>query len=211
MSSGDGYELNPEALRQVSKGINNTISELKELGFDIDAQLGHGFDKLSLSGMEAGHPGLAETFKSFCDRWNWGVRTLMHEANELARRLDLSVGLYHEQEQYISSTLKTVVNAGMGDPTRTSDELKDMTWGEIGSDNPFNQFRDADWNPRSAESLQAHERVKDAWGQLQDDAETSTWLGRSDHDLADYKALGPVQEKPDKDGGKGGDEHGGKG
>lgn len=55
MTSAEGYELDPNALKQVTKGIHDAIAELKELGFDTNAQLGQGFDKLALSGMESGH------------------------------------------------------------------------------------------------------------------------------------------------------------
>ncbi|MFJ9081297.1 hypothetical protein ACIRL3_02685 [Streptomyces sp. NPDC102384] len=31
-----GYAVDPETLQRVTKGINASMSELKELGFDID-------------------------------------------------------------------------------------------------------------------------------------------------------------------------------
>ena len=102
MTSAEGYELEPEALKQVTKGIQDSNAELKELGFDTSAQLGQGFDKLALSGVEAGHDEVSSTFDSFCERWGWGVRILIHKANEFSRSLDITAGLYHEQEQYVS-------------------------------------------------------------------------------------------------------------
>lgn len=104
----DGYQVDPEAMQRITQGINQAMAELKEFGFDIEANLGRGFDDLSLTGLEAGDDGLQQVFGDFCDRWGWGVRSLMGDANEFAGRLGLSAGIYHEQEQYVSDTLKTV-------------------------------------------------------------------------------------------------------
>ncbi|MET7796110.1 hypothetical protein [Streptomyces decoyicus] len=185
MTSAEGYELDPEALKQVTKGIHDAIAELKELGFDTSAQLGQGFDKLALSGMEAGHAEVSSTFDSFCERWGWGVRLLIHEANEFARRLDLTAGLYHEQEQYVSTTLKVGANALlMGDPTVTEEQLKNRTWKQVREDNAVTQFEDADWDPTSAGSRKAFGEVEQAANQTGEDFKTSKWAGDADHNWA---------------------------
>ncbi|MBM4795465.1 hypothetical protein HXP44_26235 [Streptomyces sioyaensis] len=193
MTSAEGYELDPEALKQVTKGIHDAIAELKELGFDTSAQLGQGFDKLALSGMESGHAGVSSVFDSFCERWGWGVRLLIHEANEFARRLDLTAGLYHEQEQYVSTTLKVGANALlMGDPTMTEERLKHRTWKQVGEDNAVTQFDDADWDPTSARSLKAFHEVGQAADQTGKDFSTSKWAGDADHNWA----LRPLRTPP---------------
>ncbi|MFH8404725.1 hypothetical protein ACH4FX_08100 [Streptomyces sp. NPDC018019] len=205
MSAGNGYKLDQGALQQVSKGINDTISELKELGFDSQAQLGHGFEKIQLTGMEAGHAELASTFESFCERWTWGVRALVHEANSFARRLDLSAGLYHEQEQYVSGQFKVAANAALGDPTLTAEQLKDKTWGQVLADNPITQIRDADYDPTSAASKEARARTLQTLAQTKEDWSTSKWAGDADHNLA-MKAMGIGKGKPadaPDDGGEG--------
>ncbi len=116
MSGGGGYQVDPEAMARITRGINQAMDELKELGFDTEANLGRGFDDLELAGLEVGDASLRQTFADFCDRWGWGVHSLMRDANEFAARLGLSAGLYHEQEQYVSNTLKTVCTAGAGNP-----------------------------------------------------------------------------------------------
>jgi hypothetical protein len=103
--SGDGYAFDPEAAKKIEKGLNDAIAELNELGFDIQAQMGLGFDDLQLSHMEAGHPGLESTFENFCERWGWGVRNGVQDANTLAAGLGLSAGIYYEQEQYVEGTV----------------------------------------------------------------------------------------------------------
>ncbi|MGY5129486.1 hypothetical protein [Streptomyces nigrescens] len=190
MTSAEGYELDPAAMKQVTKGIHDAIAELKELGFDTSAQLGQGFDKLALSGMESGNAGVSSVFDSFCERWGWGVRLLIHEANEFARRLDLTAGLYHEQEQYVSTTLKVGANALlMGDPTMTEEKLKHRTWKQVREDNAVTQFDSADWDPSSRKSREAFQEVKDAAEQTGEDFRTSKWAGDADHNWA----LRPLQ------------------
>ena len=185
MTSAEGYELDPEALKQVTKGIHDSIAELKELGFDTSAQLGQGFDKLALSGMESGHADVSSVLDSFCERWGWGVRLLIHEANEFARRLDLTAGLYHEQEQYVSTTLKVGANALlMGDPTMTEERLKHRTWKQVREDNAVTQFDDADWDPTSARSRKAYQEVGQVAEQTGKDFSTSKWAGDADHNWA---------------------------
>ncbi|MEU7184578.1 hypothetical protein [Streptomyces sp. NPDC045369] len=194
MSAGDGYQLDQQALQQVSKGINDAISELKELGFDSQAQLGHGFEKIQLTGMEAGHAELASTFESFCERWTWGVRALVHEANSFARRLDLSAGLYHEQEQYVSDQLKITANAAIGDPSLSSEEIKKKSWKQIRDDNPISHIGDTDYDINSGATRESFERVRSSWEQTKQDWSTSKWAGDADHNLA-LKAMGAGQDK----------------
>lgn len=88
----DGYQVDPEAMERITRGINQAMAELKEFGFDIEANLGRGFDDLSMTGLEVGDDGLQQVFGDFCDRWGWGVRSLMRDANEFAGRLGLSAG-----------------------------------------------------------------------------------------------------------------------
>ncbi|RXS83814.1 hypothetical protein EST92_12820 [Streptomyces sp. TM32] len=159
---GKGYGLDPEAIEQLTKGIRAATAELKELGFDIEAQLGRGFDRLSLDGMECGDDGLAAALDSFCDRWGWGVRTLMQDANEFAKKLHLTAGNYYEQEQYASDALKQTVNAAMGDPTKSAEQLHRTSWSDIGGDNPLTQIKNADYDPMSAESMKSHHQLAEA-------------------------------------------------
>lgn len=173
MSGGDdGYQVDPEALERITAGINQATDELKELGFDIQASQGLGFDKLELAGLEVGDAGLRQVFADFCERWGWGVRSLLQDANGFAQRLNLSAGLYHEQEQYVSNTLKTVWTAGAGNPNLTAEEAEQRSWSETFKDNSVSQALDADW---SAESIQAgNDAAQDAWAQAEQDVATST-------------------------------------
>ncbi|MFI0712838.1 hypothetical protein ACH4SK_19760 [Streptomyces inhibens] len=154
---GDGYQVEPEAFEQLTKGIKAATAELKELGFDLEAQLGRGFDKLSLDNMECGDDGLAAVLESFCDRWGWGVRTLMQDANEFSKKLGITAGMYYEQEQYVSDVLKQTANAAIGDPSKTAEQLHKTSWGDIAADNPLN----VDFDPMSQESMESHQRMVD--------------------------------------------------
>ncbi|MEW2438715.1 hypothetical protein AB0952_31965 [Streptomyces caniferus] len=159
---GGGYELDPEAFADLTKGIRAATAELKELGFDIEAQLGRGFDRLSLDSVECGDDGLASVLDSFCDRWGWGVRSLMQDANEFSKKLNLTAGIYYEQEQYLSDALKQTTNAAMGDPSLTAEQLHKRSWSQIAEDNPFEQSLHPDFDPNSAESKEARDKMMGA-------------------------------------------------
>ncbi|MFI6765906.1 hypothetical protein [Streptomyces sp. NPDC050355] len=165
---GNGYQLEPEAFEQLTKGLKAATAELKELGFDVEAQLGRGFDKLSLDNMECGDDGLATVLESFCDRWGWGVRTLMQDANQFSKKLGLTAGIYYEQEQYVSDALKQTANAAIGDPSKTAEQLHKTSWGDIAADNPFN----VDFDPTSAESLESRDRMLQTADKLGQDVQS---------------------------------------
>ncbi|MBT2492122.1 hypothetical protein J7E96_27100 [Streptomyces sp. ISL-96] len=150
------------------------MDELKELGFDIDANLGRGFDDLELAGLELGDKPLQEVFAEFCDRWGWGVRTLMQDASNFAVGLGLNAGLYHEQERYAANTLKTVWNQVAGNPYATQEEIeKTSVKDTILKGNVVGHVMDADY---SVESFVEAEKEKGAANeQLVEDVETSPW------------------------------------
>jgi hypothetical protein len=161
---GSGYHLEPEAFEQLTKGIQAATAELKELGFDMEAQLGRGFDKLSLDSVECGDDALAAVLDSFCDRWGWGVRGLMQNANEFSQKLGITAGFYYEQEQYASDALKQTANAAWGDPNLSAEELHKRSWGKVA--NPLSQFDDADWDPNSQKSRESYGEVAEATHQF---------------------------------------------
>ncbi|MEW2413910.1 hypothetical protein AB0953_09305 [Streptomyces sp. NPDC046866] len=176
MSGGDGKDLDvsKQALAQIAQGITDTLSELKELGTVGNASMGRGFSDLALSGGQTGHAGLASTLKSFCERWEWGVRALVQQGNAFAAKVGLAAGLVHEQDQYIQGTFKIATNAVMGNPYASEQEIADKSWGEVLSDNPYTQFRDAD-NSRESFDRAVH-NGKDAWKAAIHDANSSPLL-----------------------------------
>ncbi|RST11819.1 hypothetical protein E2C00_13145 [Streptomyces sp. WAC05374] len=145
-------------LRLIALGIDKAHEELKDLGMIGEATAGRGFSELSLTGLELGHAGLAAGFKTFCERWEWGVRGLMQRGNGFASAVGLSAGAFHEQEQYVKDTIKIAVNAVNGNPHLTEDEVKAKDWDEIRSQ------RTGDNADYSAESMAAAQRnVEQTW------------------------------------------------
>lgn len=161
--SGDGADLDvsKQALGQIAQGITQTLAELKELGMVGTASMGRGFSDLALSGMESGHDGLTASLGSFCERWEWGVRSLVQQGNDFAAKVGLSAGALHEQDQYIQGSFKVLVNAGMGNPYASEDDITGKGWGGVLADNPYTQVRDADYSAESFE--RADENIKEAW------------------------------------------------
>ncbi|MFF3317235.1 hypothetical protein ACFYV5_17250 [Streptomyces sp. NPDC003035] len=134
MSGGGGEagkDLATAGLNEVTNGLTLALGELKELGMDSMAAEGRGFGEIALSGLELGHEGLTGTFSSFCERWEWGVRSLISEGNMFAVATGLSAGKYHEAEQYLEGTFKIVANAAIGNPYASEDEVTKQGWGDI--------------------------------------------------------------------------------
>jgi len=107
------------------------------LGISEAAEVGRGFSGLALRGLQVGHQGLQSAFSTFCDRWSWGVRALVQDGNEVAQRLGLSAGLYHDMEQYAIGTFKDVANAAVGDPHASDQQVENQSWSQMmQKDNP---------------------------------------------------------------------------
>jgi hypothetical protein len=126
----DGFSVDRAALNETAQGINNTIGALKGLGFDETAEVGRGFSGLALTGLQAGHGGLAAAFGSFCDRWSWGVRTLVQDGNQFAARLGISAGVYADTENYLVGVAKNVTGALAGDPHMTDAQAAQASWSQ---------------------------------------------------------------------------------
>ncbi len=145
-----GYEVTPELLKQTAKGINDTIAELQKLGIAESGEIGRGFSQLALHGMQVGNQRLEQDFGEFCERWAWGVRTLVQDGNQFAATLHLAAGEYHDAEQYAIGVLKDVTGSLVGDPHKTDEQIEKESFGDIADQgNPLN----ADYSGKSFEQL----------------------------------------------------------
>ncbi|MFJ6757484.1 hypothetical protein ACIQNK_20955 [Streptomyces sp. NPDC091273] len=160
-ANGGDLDVSKQALGQIAKGITDSLAELKELGSVGTASMGGGFTELGLSGLETGHAGLTSTLGTFCERWGWGVRSLVQQGNTFAMNVGLSAGVMHEQDQYIQGSFKVVTNAALGNPYASEKDVIDKDWGEVFADNPITQIRDADYSRESFD--QATENGNEAW------------------------------------------------
>lgn len=198
-----GYKFDPEAAKQVEQGLKAAQAELEETGyFSITAQQGHGFQFLLMSGMEMSSGQLADVFGQFCGRWAMAIHSNMQELNDIASRLGLSAGLYHEQEQYVNDSLKeVVVTAGSYNPQQgvaEGDKAGEKSWGEVWGD----------VKPRVPEvdtSMPDWGGMGDQWGQVGDDFQSSPWqdvAGPDRWDDSEYQWDGPPEQEQ---GGQGND------
>jgi hypothetical protein len=169
---GSGKDLQTTGLAQIAEGITLALGELKELGMVGAAGAGRGFDQISLSGLELGHPGLTSTFELFCERWEWGVRALVNEGNNFAEGVGLAAGTLYETDQYVDGALKVGANSLMGNPYASEEEITQMSWGELGQNNAF---ANADYSGDSFEN--AWETSKQGWKDAGRDVATSQTLG----------------------------------
>ncbi|MFE6775246.1 hypothetical protein [Streptomyces sp. NPDC057702] len=129
---GEGnLRLTEEALQSITTGIGAAIAELSDIASRTDALQGAGLADLSLTGMEAGHGGLARDFEDFCELWDWGVRGLMADADQLAQRAGLAAGMTWEEDRYVEGTFKVAANAVVGNPHLTEEEVEEKSWREL--------------------------------------------------------------------------------
>ncbi|MEU2547046.1 hypothetical protein ABZ618_16665 [Streptomyces roseolus] len=176
----------PEALAAIAKGIDLAHAELKELGMIGSATMGRGFSDLALTGLELGHPGLASTLETFCERWEWGVRDLTLRGNAFAQGVGLSAGSFAEQDRYVKDTIKIGVNSLNGNPHLSEDEVKRMRWDTIRDQMPWD---DPDWSGESFSA--AHEEVEQTWKNtgydvLDSQLDQAQHAGLIDEPLRDY-------------------------
>jgi len=124
-----------ETVRQLTQGITDALNELREIGTDTDAAQGSGFDEMSLSKMEAGDDALAQSFEGFCEKWEWGVRGLMADADAIAEGLGLAAGMSWEEDRYRSAAIKGTINAvnPMGNPYASRDGLSTVGYADLAS------------------------------------------------------------------------------
>lgn len=119
-------------VQRLTQGLRNAVGELKEIGTGTGAVLGKGFSELAMTGMEAGHHGLSVDFEDFCERWEWGVRALIHDANTIAANLGLAAGVLWEEDQYVETALKFGVNSvAGGSPYASEEDIAKQSWGEV--------------------------------------------------------------------------------
>ncbi|MFD9906349.1 hypothetical protein [Streptomyces sp. NPDC059063] len=153
-------DLQTGGLDQIARGITLALDELGELGMVGVAGAGRGFGDIELTGLELGHGGLTSVFKTFCERWEWGVRSLVNEGNAFAKGVGLSAGTFYETDKYVEGSLKIFVNAANsgGNPYASEDEITRKSWGELIGQRPFT---DSDYSPESFEK--AKDNIAKAW------------------------------------------------
>ncbi|POX59842.1 hypothetical protein C3492_30295 [Streptomyces sp. Ru62] len=170
MTGGGGKDLATDGLGLIAKGLTEALGELKELGMVGEAGAGRGFGDIALSGLELGHEGLTGEFTSFCERWEWGVRSLINEGNGFAAKTGLAAGTYYETDQYVDGTFKIVTNAAIGNPYASEEGVQKMGYGDIAKSGAS-----VDYSEESFE--QAWDTSKQGWKDATRDVMTSRTLG----------------------------------
>ncbi|MCX4512637.1 hypothetical protein OHA27_20515 [Streptomyces sp. NBC_01619] len=170
---GSAPNLRAVGLDLVARGLTEALGELKELGMVGMAGAGRGFGDIALTGLDLGHDGLTETFGSFCERWEWGVRSLINEGNAFAVKTGLAAGTLHETDAYVEGTFKVVTNAAIGNPYASEDEVTQKGWGDIATSGVFGG--DVDYSKESFD--QAWETSEQGWKDAGRDVMTSHTVG----------------------------------
>ncbi|MER7174527.1 hypothetical protein [Streptomyces mesophilus] len=168
-----GKDLKAQGLGLIAQGLTAALDELKELGMVGTAGAGRGFGDIALSGLELGHEGLTSEFSSFCERWEWGVRSLINEGNGFAQKTGLSAGTYYETDQYVEGSMKVVTNSLIGNPYATEDEVTRQNWGDVATSGIFGG--EVDYSKESFDTAFAN--AGQGWKDAGRDVMTSHTLG----------------------------------
>jgi hypothetical protein len=99
----------------------------------------------------------------------------VQEGNEVADKLDLSAGTYHDMEEYGEGIVKDAAMAGYGAPTVTGDQASKMSWGEIGDG--IKETTRPDRSPEA--TLSAVDDIHQQWSSAMKDSATSGGRGAS--------------------------------
>ncbi|MGW1889661.1 hypothetical protein ACWCP6_05270 [Streptomyces sp. NPDC002004] len=196
-SGHSGESLKVDGLALITQGINGTLAELEELGMLGNANAGRGFSDLELSGLQMGHEGLQSVFDSFCERWEWGVRALVNEANAFAEGVGLSAGTFNETDQYVEGTLKVATNDIGGNPHLSEDQVTRMSPEELEKQT----YLHPDYSRKSFED--AWEHSKQGWNDASRDVMTAdragmqSITGMNDEQYDDFlkRGYGPTPEE----------------
>ncbi|MFI9256000.1 hypothetical protein [Streptomyces sp. NPDC053069] len=210
---GGGKDIKAAGLNLIAQGITQTLGELKDLGMVGEAGAGRGFSHLELSGMDLGHEDLTSKFKSFCERWEWGVRGLVAEGNAFAAEVGLSAGTLYETDQYVGGTLRVGANALVGNPHASEADVEKMSWSQW-ADNTADAYMHPDYSKKSFD--EAGENIKQGWMDASRDLVTSQAganlglmpSGMSDAERKEFldRAFGPSPEARAKAAGQQGGE-----
>ncbi|MGH3311348.1 MAG: hypothetical protein ACRDP3_12300 [Streptomyces sp.] len=134
MSDFGDLDVGKSSVKAITDGLKAVMGELRELdgfGSEPGSLQGAGFGGMAMSGLEAGDGGLATSFEDFCERWEWGVRALVGDANVLAEKLDLAAGMVWEQDKDLATTWKVGLNALAGNPHATEEQVAKQSYSDI--------------------------------------------------------------------------------
>ncbi|MFF0478335.1 hypothetical protein [Streptomyces sp. NPDC004284] len=159
------------AVRNITEGLRGAVAELREVGSAGGASMGAGFESLSMTGMEAGHPDVAGVFEDFCERWEWGVRALVQDASTLAAGLGIAAGTLWEEDQYLQGAFKVGVNSLYGNPHADEDSIEQKDWNDIFSADVYKPDYSVD------SFLQANQNISETWQATGDNLKDNGAIG----------------------------------
>ncbi|MVU78266.1 hypothetical protein GPX89_13555 [Nocardia sp. ET3-3] len=148
-------KVEPAVLTQAANGINSIIGSLSDLGIKETGASGRGFALLALSPLQAGKASVQSTFETFCNRWSWGVRSLVQSANSMAQSVGLAAGRYQMMDEQAKNTIKEVYSQLFSNPHLTKDQIDKRSLSETLSDNPFNALAHPDYSAKSFQGMSA--------------------------------------------------------
>ncbi|WP_067071644.1 hypothetical protein [Carbonactinospora thermoautotrophica] len=154
------FGVSLEALEAAAKGIDDAVAALADIGVKQTADAGRGVELLAVSRVDMGHDGLASALGEFCDRWEWGVRSLVREGMAIRQSLLDTRDAYQRVEDTVGGIFKRLVQDVCGNPMADSNAAAGKSWRQL------NEELKPDYSAESARrSLEAQRRAMEQAGE----------------------------------------------
>lgn len=138
MSGHNGFGVDLHALQAASDGVQAAVDELNTMSGWGASSMGKGADGDGLMDgilaalQDIGHDGLQQAVNDFGERWEWGVRMMVDEAESTTDALTDTRSEYQKTEDAVMGFLKDAAQW-------TVDPMSEGTWsdksmGEIGQE-----------------------------------------------------------------------------
>lgn len=96
-----GFDVQLAALDQAAQAISQTMQDMKSC--EVEDIVG--------PANQYGHDGLHDAFEHFCDRWQYGVKVLVEDGDQVAAALTESKDTYVNADR---AAVQSIQSAGTG-------------------------------------------------------------------------------------------------
>lgn len=118
-----GYSVDLDALQAAEKGIADTISELRKLGFHGQERSGVTLMALKLDADDSGHVAITDGLDDVLDRYRWWVCGLIESTEEIVDALVDTRTTYEQVEDQVAQSLKSLLDMTIGNPLNAKPAL----------------------------------------------------------------------------------------
>jgi hypothetical protein len=120
VTTPNGFEVDPGALRVTAEGVQGVLDELGRLGMNGQQASGSPVTALKLSSADVGDDLIATTLGTLLDRAHYVYRELIGNAEQTVHRLTTNATHYEDVENQIVAKFQDLRAAVIGAPAPRS-------------------------------------------------------------------------------------------